>query len=207
MNQPQDFEKDLASIRNLMERSSKFLSLSGLSGVMAGIYALAGAVVTYFFLYRGRTLRTVAYYQQNPDMVFYLILIAGVVLMLSLITGFYLSYQKAAKAGISIWNETSQRLLVNLAGPLIAGGIFTLLLVYRGYYGIIAPSCLIFYGLALMNASTNLYTEIRYLGYTEVALGLLCAFLPGYGLFFWSVGFGVLHIIYGSLMYYRYERK
>jgi hypothetical protein len=207
MNQKADYEKDLASIRNLMEQSSKFISLSGMSGVLAGIYALAGATYTYFFLYRGNGLRTVAYYRENPQQLVTLCAIAGAVLTLSLVTGWYLSFRKAQKAGTTVWNETSKRLVLNLAIPLFSGGIFTLLLLYRGYYGIIAPSCLVFYGLALINASNNLYEEVRYLGYTEIVLGLLAAFYPGYGLFFWGFGFGVLHIFYGALMYSRYDRK
>ncbi|HMI66070.1 MAG TPA: hypothetical protein VK517_08550, partial [Cyclobacteriaceae bacterium] len=72
-------------------------------------------------------------------------------------------------------------------------------------FGIVAPSFLIFYGLALINASPNLYEEIRYLGYSEILLGLLCAVLPNYGLLFWAIGFGLFHILYGAVMYKKYD--
>ena len=61
---------------------------------------------------------------------------------------------------------------------------------------------LIFYGMALVNASKYTLGNVRYLGLAEIVLGLLCAALPGYGFWFWVIGFGVLHIVYGSLIYF-----
>jgi hypothetical protein len=75
----------------------------------------------------------------------------------------------------------------------------------RGYCGTAAPAMLIFYGLALINASPNLFDEIRYLGYSEILIGLLAAAFIGYGLYFWAFGFGVLHIAYGLVMYKKYD--
>lgn len=206
MSQNPDYQQDLASIRHLMERSVKFISLSGLAGVMAGLYALVGAGFAYYFLYKEDSYKTVEYYREHPELVVYLALLAAAVLILSLVTGWYLSYKKAQKANIAMWTDTTKRLIINLLIPLAAGGIFILVLAYRGYFGIIAPSFLLFYGLALVNASSNLFDEFRYLGYIEILLGLLAALLPGYGLYFWAMGFGVLHIFYGALMHRRYDR-
>jgi hypothetical protein len=44
------------------------------------------------------------------------------------------------------------------------------------------------------------------LGICEIGLGLIASIYMGYGLLFWAVGFGVLHIIYGIVMYMKYER-
>jgi hypothetical protein len=206
MSPSQDYQQDLASVRNLMERSVKFISLSGLSGVLAGIYALAGATVAYYLINSQNAPYTAANYRQNPGLIISLALVAGAVLLLSLLTGWYLSYQKAKKSSTSFWNDTARRLVFNLMIPLATGGVFILILLYRGYFGMIAPSFLLFYGLALVNASSNLYDEVRYLGYIEVVLGLVAALLPGYGLLFWAIGFGVLHVFYGALMYRKYDR-
>lgn len=206
MSQTPDYQQDLASIRHLMERSVKFISLSGLAGVMAGLYALAGAVVTYYFLYLDDAYKTAEDYREDPNLVIYLALVAVAVLVLSLSTGWYLSFKKAQRANIAMWTDTTRRLIINLLIPLAAGGIFIAVLAFRGHYGIIAPSFLLFYGLALVNASSNLFDEFRYLGYIEIILGLVAAVLPGYGLYFWALGFGVLHIFYGVLMHRRYDR-
>jgi hypothetical protein len=197
---------DLESIRQLMERSVKFVSLSGLSGILAGIYALIGAGLAYQQIYSGEVVRSLEYYGGAVPIVQNLLTIAVVVLVASLITGWWFSLRKAKKIGTKIWNATSRRLLINLAIPLVAGGVFTLILVYQGYFKMVGASVLIFYGLALLNASSNLYEEVRYLGYSQLIVGLVAALLPAYSLYLWAVGFGFLHIAYGSLMYNKYDR-
>lgn len=206
MDPNQAYQKDIASIRQLMERSVKFLSLSGLSGVLAGCYALAGAALAYYlvqyprspFSYRTESIR-------EEGAVITLIFIALLVLTASLITGYLMARKKAKKHGTEVWNSTSKRLVINLAIPLVSGGIFVLILLLSGHYGIAAPACLLFYGLALINASQHLFDEVRYLGYSEIILGLVAALFQGYGLLFWVLGFGVLHIIYGAMMYRKYD--
>ena len=206
-----EIQNDLASIRNLMERSSKFISLSGLSGVLAGVYALVGAALAYSMLYRGQS-RIYAVPDEsgfallNDAIIVELLLIAAAVLVLSVGTGIYLSYKKAKRKGQPLFGKVSQDLLFNMAIPLLAGGGLMLILLYRGYFGIVAPASLIFYGLALIGASNFTFTDVKFLGLCEVALGLLAACLPGYGLVFWALGFGVLHIVYGSVMYFKYDR-
>lgn len=202
MKDIQEYEKDIASIRNMMERSVKFISLSGLSGVLAGIYALAGAYVAYTIIYDPNS--PLGFIQEKglDD----LIIIALAVLILSLGTGLWLSSRKATKLGTSIWNKPSKQLFADLTIPLFTGGVFIIIMLSRGYFGLVAPGCLLFYGLALIYASRNTYKEIQYLGFIEIGLGLVAAALPGYGLILWSIGFGVMHIIYGSIMYFRYDK-
>lgn len=207
MKEIKDYQQDIASIRSIMERSAKFVSLSGLSGILAGLYALAGSAYAYYLLYYPYTpFGFRFYYLDESTILVKLITTAMLVLVLSLGTGYYLSTRKAARLGLSVWNTSSKHLLINLVIPLAAGGLFTIILVSRGYYMIIASSCLIFYGLALINGSQFTYKEIRYLGLCEIALGLLSALIPGYGLIFWAIGFGVLHIAYGTFMHYRYDQ-
>jgi len=207
MKEIQEYEKDIASIRTMMERSAKFISLSGLSGVLAGVYALAGAGVAYYMVQYPVSLFEYRVYSiQEPAILLKLILVATIVLVASISTGLYLSSLKAKKSGLSLWNTAGRRLAINLAIPLVTGGLFILIMLNSGHFGLAAPSCLIFYGLALIQGSTNTVDEVRYLGFSEIALGLLCAFLPGYGLLFWSIGFGVLHIIYGAILYNKYDK-
>lgn len=203
MNNP---EKDIEAIRSLMERSVKFLSLSGLSGILSGIYATAGAIIAYFLIYYPRSpfqyrIESI----QQTENILQLIIVAVVVLAASLATGYWLSNRKAKRSNMEIWTPTSKRLFLNLAIPLVTGGLFIIILLAHGHFGVAAPASLIFYGLALINASDNLFDEVRYLGYSEVGVGLICAALPGYGLLFWFVGFGLLHIIYGALMHKKYD--
>jgi hypothetical protein len=207
MKDVREYEKDIASIRTMMERSAKFISLSGLSGVLAGAYALLGAVAAYLMAhYPISPVHFRIYSIQDPGTLGKLLVIATLVLLASVSTGLWLSQRKAKKHGVELWSAASKRMVLNLAVPLVSGGIFILIMLYSGHFGLAAPACLIFYGIALIHGSANTFDEVRYLGYCEIFLGLVSAVLPGYGLIFWALGFGVLHIIYGAIMYNKYDK-
>ena len=204
----------LQEIRSLMERSSRFISLSGLSGVAAGSFALIGALMAYLYLDISPFDNEVSYYvagigtsKWGMDYITFFLLDATLVLIAALSVGIFFTTRKARQKGQKIWDALTRRLLLNLSIPLFAGGIFCLALLYHGYNGLIAPSTLIFYGLALVNASKYTLNDVKYLGISEIILGLFSVFFIGYGLEFWAIGFGVLHILYGGLMYLKYERK
>ncbi|GAA4319625.1 hypothetical protein GCM10023149_18440 [Mucilaginibacter gynuensis] len=204
-------QDELTSIRALMERSSKFISLSGLSGVLAGIYALIGAVIAYKMVYTHNGLfytrdYVVASTESDPSTLYNLIIVALSVLILSIVSGIILTRRKAKKNGQPVWGKTSKSLLFYMATPLLTGGALIIIFIIRGYLGIVAPASLIFYGLALIGASNFTFGDVKYLGIFEIILGLIAALLPGYGLLFWAIGFGILHIIYGSIMYFKYDR-
>ncbi|WP_442592080.1 hypothetical protein ACSBL2_12740 [Pedobacter sp. AW31-3R] len=204
--QEKDIYSELSSIRNLMERSTKFISLSGLSGVMAGLYAILGAVAAYCLVYTGGGLSYRAHYINEAEILSQLFFIAITVLVLSLSTGIWLTIRQAKRKGEKPWNPISKRLLVNMAIPLLSGGIFILILMYRGEYAVIAPSCLIFYGLSLISGSHYTLSDVKWLGVFEIVLGLLAALFPGYGFIFWVLGFGVLHLLYGTIMHFKYNQ-
>lgn len=204
MKEEQDYIRDIAEMRSMMERSSRFLSLSGLAGLTAGIYALAGAIVAYkFFDFNPGSL---TYNSKTHPHLPQLIILATIVLILATGTAALLSYRKANKRGESIWNGTSRRVLVNMAVPLVTGGVLILILLTKGLVGLAAPFTLIFYGLALFNAGKFTYEEIRTLGLIQIVLGLVSAYFVEYGLVFWAAGFGVANIVYGIYLHYRYER-
>lgn len=208
MKDEQDYIRDIAAMRAMMERSSKFLSLSGLAGVMAGIYALAGAFIAYRFLdFNPQAITSPA--TSNPGTsagLLNLVLLGWIVLVLALGTAVYLSYRKSHQRGLTFWDPTARRLLATMAVPLVTGGILILLLIQQGWTGWIAPFSLVFYGLALFNAGKFTYEEVKSLGLIQIVLGLIGAYFVPYGLLCWAVGFGLVHIIYGIYMHYRYER-
>ena len=202
-NDPKD---DLQHIRRIMERSSRFISLSGLSGVMAGIIALLGAAAAYYLLSQsGFFDGNYGFSRGQKIPLISIILLAMVVLILAIGAGIWFTVKKSKKQGLAIWNNATRQLLFNLFGPLLAGGIFCAALLYHGNIEFLAPATLVFYGLALINASKFTFSDIQYLGYCEVFLGLVAMFLVGYGLVFWALGFGVLHIVYGLNMYKKYK--
>jgi hypothetical protein len=217
--------EQLKEIRTLMERSSRFVSLSGWTGIMAGIYSILGATAAYFVMGKMNTSvvsaaenletygsgRAVHYHYANAsnDLFslgnFLLLGIAVLVILFSAGTAFYHSSAKAEKLNVKLWNSTTKRLFVQIAIPLFAGGIFCIALLYYGNAGLIAPAMLVFYGLALLNGSKYTLKEFHSLAVCEIFLGLVSLLFIGFGLVFWTLGFGVLHIIYGILMQKRYR--
>lgn len=195
--------EDIKAIREMMEKSSKFLSLSGLSGVMAGITAIFGAAFAYFYLLRYPEATDLNHFQEM------VILLVDAMLVLVISIGFalYFSWKKAKKKKLKFVNKATLSTIYNLGIPLLTGGIFSLILLFRGNVEIIASTTLLFYGLGLVNASKYTFEEIHYLGITEIILGIGAAIFLYHGIIFWTIGFGVCHIVYGAIMYKKYDLK
>ncbi len=202
--------KELKHIKNMMERSSRFISLSGWSGVSAGICALIGAFFANNVLSSLALKRTpVPIYSSDIVALINneLFQIAAITFIAAFVTSFLFTWRRSKKTNTSLWGATSKRLFINVSVPLAVGGIFLLKLLEEGVIGYIAPGCLIFYGLALVNASKFTLGEVRYLGYLQLLLGTISLWFIGNGLIFWTIGFGILHIVYGIVMWYKYERN
>lgn len=199
----ENYLAEIKEIRKMMEESSRFLSLSGLSGILVGVYALAGAFAAHQILSASNP----ALKLFNGDETVQLTVLAVIILAVSLITVIALTWNKAKKSGKKIWNPGSRLMLLNLAIPLISGGMLVLIFLYNGNFEFVAGGCLLFYGLALINAAKFTRQEIFYMGLIQTTLGVLAALFPNVGLLLWAFGFGVIHIVYGAVMYFRYEYK
>jgi hypothetical protein len=204
MKKEQDYIRDIAEIRSMMERSSKFLSLSGWAGILAGIYALVGVGIAHFVLQFNPS----AYSNSTTaaDGLGTVIALALSILILALCTAVLLSAIRSKKLGEKLWNTSSKQLLINLLMPLIAGGFLILIFISKGLIAFIAPFSLLFYGLALYNGGKFTYGEVRIMGIIQMILGLVGCYFLEYGLILWALGFGLVHIGYGVYMHYRYER-
>lgn len=203
--------EDISEIKDMMKRSSRFISLSGLSGILAGTYALIGAFLAHNRLAEFKSMNVEEYAARNsapPELplTIDLVLIAVLVAVAAILTSIVLSYRKAKKSGEDIWNMASRRLVLNFLIPLVSGGIFCLVLLQYGFTGLVAPAMLLFYGLACINASKYTFPDLRYLGLAFVLTGLISTQFIGYGLYFWALGFGIYHIVYGSLIYFKEEK-
>ena len=200
----------LSEIRSLMDRSSRFISLSGLSGVFAGIFAILGAAIVWIYgkFYNISQFNPLAYEvnQEGRSFPWFTVSVAVLILIGAITTAVYFTSRNTKKKHIPLWDNTSKRLLINLAIPLIAGGIFSLILISKGYFEQVIPVTLLFYGMALLNGSKYTLNEIRYLAMIQIVLGLISSFFTGWGLLFWVIGFGFCHIFYGIKMYYKYEK-
>ncbi|GEP92332.1 hypothetical protein SAMN05660909_04211 [Chitinophaga terrae (ex Kim and Jung 2007)] len=200
----------ITDIKRMMERSSRFISLSGLSGVAAGICGLAGAFIAklifdaYYVRYNLRGGYDEADFR---NLKLNLVILGLCVLLAALGSGAFFTLRRVRKMQVSVWDMSARKLLINILIPLVTGGFFIAGLIYNHADVLVAPTSLIFYGLALINASKYTLSDVRYLGLCEIVVGLINLFFLRKGLYFWAIGFGVLHIVYGILMWWKYERK
>lgn len=197
----------LRDIRQIMDRSSRFISLSGWSGVVAGLSALVGAFLAHQRISRyyveSYGLPTACPSCLRNDLLW----IAAVVFGVALTAAFLFTYRKSRQDGTPIWGASARRLLWNTLFPMAVGAVVILKMMDLKVYELVPASSLIFYGLALLNGSKYTMGEVRYLGYGILITGLVNLGYPGQGIYFWAFGFGILHILYGLAMWWKHEKK
>jgi hypothetical protein len=223
-SQADDQLKAISEMRDLMNKSSRFISMSGLSGVAAGTVGLIGVVITYlmlgsFFFHLPFYIREIVDAREGQEyaadaqfaikfgLVRDLVMVAGLTLGGALVGAWYFTRRKAKKLGLSMWDDTAKRMTINLLIPLVTGGGFALVLLAHGIIGLVPAITLAFYGTALINASKYTLNDIRYLGVIQIILSFIAAVFYEYSLVIWSIGFGVMHIVYGIVLYMKYEQK
>ena len=210
--------RSIQDIKQMMEKSSRFISLSGLSGVAAGICALIATwfghkeIEAYQHGYISRDAVTLEPADNNlrpgfQNLEEQLLIIAAITFFAAFALAFLFTWLRSRKTGVPVWGYTARRVMINVLIPMIAGALFIWRMKDLNAYSLIAPASLIFYGLALVNASRYTLPEIRFLGFGQLILGLVNLWMPGQGLYFWAAGFGLLHIIYGIVMWSKYERN
>jgi hypothetical protein len=208
----QDPLEALSDIRNMMERSSKFVALSGKAGIFAGIFTLVGAIAGYFMLdiqadelsnYQFLFLADGSFDAQHFNT---LLLLLGAIFVASVTTACLLAAQNAKKRGMAVWDATTRRVVFHFAVPLVTGALFSLALLHHHSIDLIAPTTLIFYGLSHVNMSKYTLDEIRTFGIIHILLGLIGAMHVNLGIQLWVIGFGLFHILYGAFIYFKYEK-
>ncbi|MBN8569474.1 MAG: hypothetical protein J0M18_07575 [Ignavibacteria bacterium] len=203
----------LNDIRTLMENSSRFTSLSGLSGISAGIIAILGSVLVSYslpigFFEQATGLMNLTNTSSTPDSgkLQFLILIALAVFTLAAISALFFAGRKAKNNNTQLFGSAGKKFIFNHSIFLFTGALFSLVLIYYGIYFLVVPSLLIFFGLGLISVSKFSFNLIKSLGIVEIILGLILSFIPVYALLFFTIGFGVMNIVYGFIMYLNYDK-
>jgi hypothetical protein len=213
MNNGKEPVQALEEIKQMMDRGSRFVSLSGWSGIAAGICALVAAWVADKKLDQygvNQTDYVKSGYTNNGDFLQFqrdLMILAVITFIAAFSLAFLFTWLRSRKTGVPVWGFTARKVIINVAVPMIVGALFIWRITDLGVYDLVAPACLLFYGLALINGSKYTVSEVRYLGYLQVLLGITSLWVMGYDLYFWAAGFGVLHILYGVMMWNKYERN
>lgn len=207
MQEPDRPSEQINQIHAIMARSTTFVSLSGFSGVCAGILAFMA------FWRVGRMLDTIwldekafTVLRDEPILLPAIAVVFLVTLVLALAVAFFFTWRRAKHSNLELWNIASRRFGMHMALPLLAGGVFILALARLGTFELICPAMLVFFGLALINAGKYSVSGTELFGVVELVLGLLAAFWVEAGLILWVVGFGLVTAGHGVLMYLQHER-
>ncbi len=208
MESNQEHLKNLNEIRSLMERSSSFISLSGLSGISAGIIGIITAIILDYKLgpFLEHNLDVYLSSERRAGLILFCVILFAVVLAVTFGAAIFFTTRRAKKKGLPVWDKPAKLMAVNLFIPLVIGGLFCILLTYHYFDFLVLPSMIVFYGLALINASKYTLNELKWLGITVAAIGLLSLLILSHILWFWGLAFGVMNIVYGAVMYFKYER-
>lgn len=203
----------LAEIKKMMQSSARIFSLSGWSGVWAGIIALLGvayvrfahpAIAQQFELSIANNQRLIISNTLKGELTVATVL----VFCISVIGALFFSIRKNKKQGYaSNYNEVGKKLIIQLAIPIFAGAVFCMHFLNRDALQYLVPCSLVFYGLGLINCSKYTFSDIKYLGLLEVVLGLIAIICMQFHLLIWAIGFGLLHIMYGIMMWYKFDKK
>ena len=118
----------LRDIKQMMERSSRFISLSGLSGIAAGVFALIGAyfaydiINAYYIRFNEEGYSNAEFHKLKMN----LLVLAAAVLLAALVSAFYFTWRRAKQNHLPVWDITTKRLVINILIPLVTGGLFIL---------------------------------------------------------------------------------
>ncbi|HEY5610238.1 MAG TPA: hypothetical protein VIL97_03445 [Thermoanaerobaculia bacterium] len=179
---------NLRYIRETMERAGSFTSIPGWGGVIIGLTALAASAVAWF--------------QTEPLAWLVTWLVEASIAML---IGGWAMDRKARAAGAKLFSIAGRRFFLSYGTPLVAGGVLTLALFFRGVVDPIPAIWLLMYGTGFVSAGAFSIRIVPVMGVCYMLLGALAFFvpLPAANLLL-AAGFGGLHIGFGLWIARRY---
>lgn len=189
-------EENLRVIRDLMERSTKYSTFSGLSGVLAGTASITGCIVTHLLQRR------------FPDPASFRIpfLLTWSLVILCAIGGdFLLTKRRATRVGKRIVSRLGKQMVIASAPGLGTGALLTLYFLSHNLLADIFPMWMLAYGIAVCAVGLFSQREVSWLGAAFLAAGTITLLLPLFGLtalpalglIMMAVTFGGFHIVYG----------
>lgn len=210
----QEIQETLSDIRNMMERSQKVLFLDGTAGIVAAVWALLGAVAVSLVLYGTVSPLWGAWINpiRNSDWstFFIVAIICAAVFCAAFLTVWLMSKRRAERDGMEFKLDAgTRRLLGNFFTAMVVGGLVCLTPLFNGLWNMVPGYMLLFYGLALVLISPIAFkiSITKYFGYTEIMLGIAALALAPLGIMFWTIGFCILHLVWGIWFKIWFDRK
>ncbi len=180
-------EENLRVIRQLMERSTKYSTFSGFSGILAGAASITGCLVT-------RSLS-----QTDPAAFRVAFLVTwSLVILFAIGADYLLTKRRAARVGKRVLSRLGKQMFLASAPGLGTGALLTLYFLRHNLLGDIYPVWMLCYGIAVCAVGLFSQREVSYLGAAFLLAGAATLlFCPTFGLPMMAVTFGAFHILYG----------
>ncbi|MEW6510686.1 MAG: hypothetical protein AB1428_06960 [Bacteroidota bacterium] len=183
-------------LRSATAQPTRLLTLTGLPGILAGLIGTGGAAGAH---------AVVTSEGGEASKIGFIALIGAGAALLTIGCSAFHSARRLSHWGKTAWSAADREVVREMATPLLAGLMFTAVLVMHRMFMAIPGSLLVFYGLSLDAAAKATRPEVRWLAWIEIALGMIAFVFTEHALTYWAVGFGISHILYGGLMYFKDE--
>lgn len=203
----------LNEIKDLMEKSSRFQSISGLSIVIVGLLASVVSAGAWLMLLPHSDISWLpttcnGILINSPFRTKIAVFSALLLLVISFSTVSFFSLHKMKKQrGAVSFDSTLRRCLFHFCVPMVVGGLLCAAMLLQGHYGLTSTFMLVFYGLALINCSHYTSSSIAMLGYAQLVLGVVDCFAVSHAILLWWLGFGLMHILFGIYFIIKYDRR
>ncbi|MDQ3555407.1 MAG: hypothetical protein M3409_01335 [Gemmatimonadota bacterium] len=179
---------NLRFIRETMERAGSFTAVSGWGEVVIGVSALAAAWI--------------ATVQPTAERWLF---VWSVEALLSMAIGVWTTARKARSAGVPLLSGAGRKFALSLAPPIAAGALLTAVLFPAGVTAVLPGMWLLLFGVGVVTAGAFSVRVVPVTGLCFMAVGALALITPpAWGDAWMALGFGGLHIGFGTLVARRH---
>ncbi len=193
----QTVRENLIYIRKTMEAAGQITAVPGRGLIIAGFLSLAGVAFNAFI--------TGAPWEAGPHPRWALAA-WGAILAVSVVVVSFGIYRKSRQTCTPIQPPLLRKLLWSLCPALFAGGLITNLAVQSRHLDWLPVIWLGCYGAAITNGGQVSVAAVRYMGLSFLLAAAGAALSPPEGGLIWlALGFGWLHLIYGSYIARRHN--
>jgi len=178
---------NLKYIRQTLERAGEFTAVPGKGGVLMGLVAVLAAQVA----------------KRQPGASGWLTIwmLAAVIAMSIGLAGATL---KSRRFQMPLFSGPGRKFIAGFAPGILAGAVLTAVLYRAGVPGFLPGVWLLLYGAAVLAGGSASVRVVPMMGACFMFAGTVALLLPGWNDVLLPVGFGGLHLIFGTVIWTKY---
>ncbi len=178
---------NLRYIRQTLERAGSFTAVPGKGGVLMGIVALAAA-----WMASGQT---------GASGWLSVWTVAAVVAM---VIGIGSAAMKSRRFQVPLFSGPGRKFIAGFTPAVVAGAVLTAVFYRAGISGFLPGIWLLLYGAAVLSGGSASVRVVPMMGACFMLAGTVALLLPGWNDVLLPVGFGGLHVVFGTVIAVKY---